>query len=72
MEAKEKDLQDTYSIVTGISQNTGMTFGVSKCAEVVYKRGKMTKGEELQIDNSKAEFLDPEAAECYKFLALEE
>ena len=41
-----------------MSQDTGMTFGVSKCAEVVYKRGKMTKGEGLQIDNNKAECLE--------------
>ena len=63
MEANEKDLQETYSIVTGISQDTGRTFGVSNCAQVVYKRRKMIKGEGLQIDNSKAECLDPEAAE---------
>ena len=72
MEANEKELQETNNIVTGVSQDTGMTFGVSKCAEVVYKRGKMTKGEGLQIDNSKAECLDPEAAEYYKFLGIEE
>ena len=59
-------------IVTGISQDTGMTFRVSKCADVMYKRGKMIKGEGLQINNSKAEFLDPESAECYKFLGIEE
>ena len=39
-------------IVTGISQDTGTKFGESKCAGVLYKRGKMTKGEGLQIDNS--------------------
>ena len=39
---------------------------------VVYKRGKMTKGEGLQIDNSKAECLDPETAGYYKFLGIEE
>ena len=72
MKAKEKDLQETNGIVTGISQGTGMAFGVSKRAAVVYKRGKMIKGEELQMDNSKAECLDPEAAEYYKFLSIEE
>ena len=72
VEANEKELQETNMIVTGISQDTGMTFGVSKCAEVVYKRGKMTKGEGLQIDNNKAECLDPESAEYYKFLGIEE
>ena len=72
MEANEKELQETNMIVTGISQDTGMTFGVSKCAEVVYKRGKMTKGEGLQIDNSKVKCLDPESAEYYKFLGIEE
>ena len=55
-----------------MSQDTGMTFGVLKCAEVVYKRGKMTKGEGLQIDNNKAECLDPEDNEYYKFLGIEE
>ena len=71
MEANEKELQETNMIVTGISQDTGMTFGVSNCAEFVYKRGKMTKEEGLQIDNSKAECLDPESTE-YKFLGIEE
>ena len=60
------------SIVTSLSQHVGMTFGITKCAEVVYKRGKMTKGEGLLIDNSKAECLDPETAEYYKFLGIEE
>ena len=32
----------------------------------------MTKGEGLQIDNSKAQCLDPESAEYYKFLGIEE
>ena len=72
VEANETDLQETNMIVTGISQDTGMTFGVSKCAEVLYKRGKMTKGKGLQIDNNKAEYLDPESAEYYKFLGIEE
>ena len=43
-----------------------------KCVEVVYKREKMTRGEGLQIDNSKVECLDPEIAEYYKFLGIEE
>ena len=58
--------------MTGISQDTGMTFGVSKCAEAVYKRGKMTKNKRLQIDNNKAECLNPEECKYYKFLDIEE
>ena len=72
VESSEIDLQETNRIVTEISQDTGMTFGVSKCEEVVYKRGKMIKGEGLQIDNNKAECLDPEDNEYYKFLGIEE
>ena len=71
VEANEKDLQETNSIATEISQNTGVIFGVSTCAEVVYKRGKMIKGDGW-IDNSKAECLDPESTEYYKFLSIEE
>ena len=55
-----------------MSQDIGITFGVSKCAEVVYKRGKMTKGERELIDNNKAECLDPEDNEYYKFLGIKE
>ena len=72
VESNEKDLQETSRIVTGMSQDTAMTFGVSKCAEVVYKRGKIIKGEGLQINNNKAECLDPESSEYYKFLGIEE
>ena len=32
----------------------------------------MAKGERLQINNSKADYLDPELAEYYKFLGIEE
>ena len=48
-----------------------MTFGMSKCAEVVYKRRRMIKGEGLQIDNSKTKRLDPRATAYYKFLVIE-
>ena len=42
-----------------------MTFGISKCADVVYEKGKMSKGEELIIDNSKAECLNLEGYDYY-------
>ena len=64
-----RELQKTNSIVTSLSQDVRMTFGITKCAEVVYKRGKMTKGEGLLIDNK---MFDPETAEYYKFLGIEE
>ena len=71
METNANDWPETNSIETETSHDTGMTFGVSKCAEVVCKRGKMIKGEGLQIDNSKAERLDPRANAYYKFLGIE-
>ena len=72
VESNEKELQETDKTVTGVSQDNGVTFGVSKCAEIVYKRGKITWEEGLQIDNSKAECLDPKSVEYYKFLGIEE
>ena len=72
VESNEKDLQETNRIVTGMSQHTGMTFGVSKCAEVAYKRGIMAKEEGLHIDYNKTECLDPEDNEYYIFLGIEE
>ena len=54
------------------SLDTGACYGVKKCAEIVFKRGKMIKGEGLSAIEEKMKALDPEQREIYKFLGYEQ
>ena len=52
--------------------DTGACYGVKKCAEVIFKDGKMVKGEGLNILQERMSVLDPEKKEVYKFLGCEQ
>ena len=54
------------------SLDTGACYGVSKCAEIVFERGKMVKGEGLQVLQERMKALDPDQDEMYKFLGVEQ
>ena len=54
------------------SMDTGACYGVKKCAEIVFKKGKMIKGEGLTILEEKMEVLDPNKNEIYTFLGCEQ
>ena len=54
------------------SEDTGAMYGVKKCAEIVYRRGKMVKGEGLDILEERMQALDPETNDFYKFLGCEQ
>ena len=54
------------------SFDTGACYGVKKCAEIVFNKGKMAKGEGLQILRERMKVLDPENCETYKFLGCEQ
>ena len=47
-------------------------YGVKKCAEIVFRRGRMVKGDGLQVLKERVEALDPAKHDCYKFLGCEE
>ena len=47
-------------LIVKASDDTGAVYRMKKCAEVVFRRGKMTKGEGLTIKEERAEALDPE------------
>ena len=40
-------------MIVQASNDTGACYGVAKCAEVVFERGKMVKGEGLQVLNER-------------------
>ena len=52
--------------------DTGACYGVKKCAEVIFKNGKMVKGEGLAVLEERMKALDPEQNEEYKFLGCEQ
>ena len=52
--------------------STGACYGVKKCAEIVFKKGKMVKGIGLAVLEEKMKALDPGRNENCKFLGCEQ
>lgn len=59
-------------IIVKASKDTGACYGVSKCAEIVFERGKMVKGEGLQVLQERMKAMDPDENESYRFLGVEQ
>ena len=55
-----------------LSSDTGACYGVTKCAEVVFKNGNMIKGMGLDILRERTRALGPNENEIYKFLGCEQ
>ena len=59
------------TVVTKFSDDIRIEFGLEKCAKATFKRGKLTKTSDLQIDiNTSIRELDEE--EAYKYLGINE
>ena len=54
------------------SMDIGACYGVKKCAEIVFRKGKMVKGEGLSVLEEKMKALDPEKNDVYKLLGCEQ
>ncbi len=52
--------------------DTGACYGVKKCAEAVFKDGKMVKGEGLAMFEEGMNALDPEQNEVHNFFGCEQ
>ena len=65
-------LEIVNEMIVKASMDTGACYGVKKCAEVVFKKGKMIKGEGLTVLEEKMKALDPDKNEIYKFLGCEQ
>ena len=59
-------------IIVQASHDTGACYGVSRCAEIIFKNGKMVKGEGLQVLKERMKTMDPDENEIYKFLGIEQ
>ena len=67
-----KTLKDVNKMIVQASNDTGACYGVAKCAEIVFEKWKMVKGEGLQVLNKIMKTMDPEENEIYKFLGVEQ
>ncbi len=65
-------LKIVNEIIVQASQDTGACYGVSKCAEIVFERGKMVSGEGPHVLEERMKTMDPDENEIYKFLGLEQ
>ena len=65
-------LKDVNKIIVQASHDTGACYGVAKCAKIVFERGKMVRGEGLQVLEEHMESMDPDENEIYNFLGIEQ
>ena len=65
-----KILKDVNETIVQTSHDTGACYGVVKCAEIIFERGKMVKGGGLQVLQERIKIMDPDYKEIYKFLGL--
>ena len=70
--SSHKRLQLVNETITRASLDIGAAYGVKKCAEIVIEKGVMVKGEGLDVLEERMKCLDPQKAEIYKFLGLEQ
>ena len=67
-----KMLQIVNETVVQVSNDTGACYGVSKCAEIIFERGQMVKGEGLEVLHERMKTIDPDENVTYKFLGIEQ
>jgi hypothetical protein len=67
VETSVEELHQSNEIVTQMSHDIGMRFGVTKCAEIIYRRGKMLKGNGMEIMEGRISSLDSTKDEYYTF-----
>ena len=65
-------LKDMNKTIVHASHDTGACYGVAKCAKIVFERGKMVRGEGLQVLEEHMESMDPDENEIYNFLGIEQ
>ena len=65
-------LRIVNEIIVQASHNTGAGYGVSKCAEIMFERGKMVRREGLEVLKERMKTMDPDENEIYKFLGIEQ
>ena len=71
-EESHKILKDVNETIVKANHDTGACYGVAKCTEIVFEKGKMVKGEQLQVLQERMKTMDPDRKEIHKFLGVEQ
>ena len=71
-QGNHQKLEIANKTIVKTSMDTGACYGVKKCAEIVFRKGKMVKRERLPVLQEKMKALDPEKNDVYKFLGCEQ
>ena len=69
---QESHLKEVNEAIVQASHDTGACYGISKCAEIIFERVKMIKGEGLEVLEERMKTMDPDDNEIYKFLGIEQ
>ena len=69
---RRKILKDVNETIVQASHDTEVCYCVAKCAEIIVKKGKMVKGEGLQVLQERMKTVDSHQKEIYKFLGVEQ
>ena len=64
--------RDINEVLVQTSHDTGTCYGVAKCAEIAFERGKMRRGEGLEVLKKRMKTMDPDENEIYKVLGIEQ
>ena len=67
----DNELEGLLRIVKGFSDDIGMDFGLSKYAEVTFKRGKLQKSDHVWL-NEETIIKDLEQEKVYKYLGVDD
>ena len=65
-------MKDVNETIVQASHDTGACYGVAKCAEIIFEKGKIVRGEELQVLQERMKTMDLDQKEIYKFLGVEQ
>ena len=65
-------LEIANETIVKASMDTEVCYEVKKCTEIVFRKGKMVKGEGLPVLEEKMKALNPEKNDVYKFLGCQE
>ena len=60
-------LEAVYKMIVMARHDTGACCGVTKCAVIEFDRGKMVKGERLDVLDERMNALDQDVNEIYRF-----
>jgi len=67
----EEELQKQIQTVTTVSDDIHMEFGLEKCANIAFKKGKLVHSPNLVIEINR-EIQELEQGKTYKYLGIEE